>query len=479
MELDQIKDSLSWKRSITLTAVAVAIVNFIQSFLMNSPPASRLDAAFMQWVGWYTATTDAAIYTGIFDIQAPLAYIYPELLYYFSFGNLTLHHFLNVSTTLAAAVIVVYLLGQITYDYTDNWKAAVMASLIMLSLHQFTLHASMGFRRKIFSLMFGLLSIKMYEQGREKLSGIFAVLSPAFYAFGVFFAVTVFIKTLKNRREEFLQFILVSGATILAVLTPVLIEGVLDEMILEAIIVPLSISENKTILQVLGQAIITLRYPFTFFFTGVIGSIIAYRKKKYWVTAGFIFYTYQLFSLDFDSASDTFILFSFISVTTGLLLAEIPEKIDQIDINLQKAALLIPALFIVINLGFGGGTGIIMDEKYGVKDVLEDNQEKPLPLGPYIGQEAAQKLGYEMSIPSPGGSRTQIKKFTSRDYWNKTKPGTCHYRWGTSEKAWVDKFELNTTAERCGIYPEEYYPKIIDRLPRYIQNNPNTPEKPP
>ena len=478
MEFEELKEKTSWKVNITLIAIFVSAVNFVRSFLLNSTPASGIDSVFMEWVGWYTATTDAAIYTGIFDIQAPLAYLYPKLLYYFSFGNLTLHHFLNVSTTLSAAVIVVYLIGQITYDYTDNWKAAVIAALVMLSLHQFTLQASMGFRRKIFALMFGLLSIKMYENGREKFSGIFAVLSPAFYAFGVFFSITVFIKMLENRREEFTYFILASSATIIAVLTPVLIEGVLDEMILEAIIVPLSISENKTLLQVMGQAVITLRYPFTFFFTGLIGSILAFKQKKYWVTAGFMFYTYQLFFIDFDSASDAFMLFGFLSISTGLLLAKVPEKIEQVDFNIQKAALLIPALFIVINLGFGGGTGIIMDENYGIGGVLEDNQDKPLPLVPYIGQEAAKLLGYEIDTSSPGNEgQSKIKKFTTDDYWNKNKPGTCHYRWGSSETAWVERFNINKTGTICGQYPEKYHPSILEKIPEIIKNNPNFPKE--
>lgn len=484
---------IGWTHKVIGTAALVSLIHFTNSFLLSSPPASRLDAVFMQWVGWYTTVTDAALYRGIFDIQAPLAYLYPKLLYQMSLGNITLHHFLNVATTLAASVTTVYLTGRITYDYTDNSKAAMMASLVMLSLNQFTLFASIGFARKIFALMFGLLSIKLYENGHEKLSGISAVLSPAFWAFGVFFSITVFIKTLKNRRKRFPGFVLSSGTAIILVLTPLILEGVLDEMILEAIMVPLTISESKTLLQSIGQAIIKLRYPAAFMITGAIGSVIAAKDRKHWILAGFLIFSYQLFSIDFDSASDAFMLYGFASIATGILLNKIPEKPVRLNVNkalkkiqektgketdLQQLLLLIPAAVIIINVGFGGGTGIIMDESYNVKDVLEDNQEKPLPLVPYIGQEAAKKLGYEMDTEGAKAQQSQeTKLFKPEDYWNSSKPGTCHYRWGSSEAAWVEKYNINKTADRCGKYPEKYYPAIVEKLSQALQDNPNLPDK--
>jgi hypothetical protein len=193
------------------------------------------------------------MYRETFDAKPPGVFETAALASLVTGGNPVLMWTVTMTLTTMAALGTLVLVAVLVHRWTDSRWAAVVAGVMPLAIGKFHALYVPGLRAKTFFLVFGLAAVYLYCERRPALAGACAVLSAAFWQFGVIFAVGVVGGYVVGDEPTPWRRLGLGGGMVTAlVLLPLLVGGAFVHLLEQALVVPVVVGESKTVNQRLG-----------------------------------------------------------------------------------------------------------------------------------------------------------------------------------------------------------------------------------
>ncbi|MFB6298928.1 MAG: DolP-mannose mannosyltransferase [Halobacteriales archaeon] len=337
-----------------------------------------LDSLIFEYVGW-SLTTGHRLYIDLFALKPPLAFELPAVMALLTGGDPLWQHFLAVAVTNTAVIASALLIGLLVYELTDNGHAALVAGLTLFAMPAFHWRAAFGFKAKHFVMVCGLLGIYLERRDRPVAAGIAAVFSTGFWQLGAIFPAIVAGLTVQRDDRRYVRDTVVGMlAGGLLMLAPVVAWGAVPAMIVEAVFVPLLVTETHPIFSRLEFAMSAFGVVLPLVILAGIGIVRRTwtdLSDTWWVLAGGGWFTVQILVFDLDSYPDLFLLYAFIALGLGLLAGN-----DRTD---ARAIMCLVVVILMINVGTFGGVltsnaGFRVNEPYQLADPDIDWIRKPI-----------------------------------------------------------------------------------------------------
>jgi hypothetical protein len=433
---DWISDN--WWPILVVGAVAVVALATTIQFALD-PFYVNKDSALFQHGGWYMGQ-GATLYVDIWDLKPPLIFWLSGILAFFSFGNMALLHVYGVLAAVTAVVGGLVFVGLTTHRLTDDGFASVTAAASMLVLTSVYTFPYAGIRPKYFAFLCGAAALYFAVEDRHLLSGVVAALATGFWHLAGPLAFLVVGMALQREGVRAAGRTIAGGVAV-AVLTvlPFVLTGTVIPLFVEVVLAPIYGVERYTLLSRSLTTLVELGPSVLLVPVAAIGWVWGVRenwREYWWVATGGTLYFCQVF-LEFQGAIELVLLFLFVALGVGLLVAELsaPSRRSLV------AGCLVVLVLTTMYWNQGPGTP--------VKDEVEDlKDEHNIP-------------NYEALPPDPPASPSM-----QTIYWEKLKPGLCHYRLGHKQKY----FEMTTGGtlykSECGQWPYEQdpFPWLVDSL---------------
>lgn len=434
----------NWLLVIVLIASVSSGLQIADNYSQD-PPMSGGDPMTFEYAGWQLAEEGQPPYESIFDVKTPLVYTFPAILAFLSFGNPMIYHALAVIFTSLAAILSVAVAGLFAFRETESEVAGLITGLSMISITNYITMGALGIRAKQYVILFGVLSLYLYSQDRNKLSGLTAAFSAGFYQFGFVFVLILLGRDLIDNRLGNIKEIIIGGFSgFLVTVLPVVALGAGPEMINQSVLAVLNGSDTQTLFGYLSRiyrSVLHLRYGIIILAIAAISMItdLEKTKKYWWIPFGLTVFGIKAAFMDLDAEDDIFILMTFGSLAVGI----IPKE------KLKKA--IIPLLLFTAITGgiFLGGYNIVypaIDDQYPTSSLYPEEKEQ-FPLAMRGMLFTARSLGVEST---PDDSKYNNK--TNTGMWDlileKRQPETCHIRMGDVEQKWLEKHNL-TQKDQC------------------------------
>lgn len=393
------------------------------------------DAAFWQWAGWRISEGDKP-YQDIFEIKSPMTLLFPALLAAISGSDMVLLHFMSTLSTILMAVGTVSLVGVLVYKLTDHRESAVFGALSTLTYVTFLYRPSLGFAPKYFVLFFGLLSLVCVLEDRWLLAGVFSVLSTSFWQFGLIFPLVVLAKSI-HRFDDFKFVIGGMLSATLAVFLPLILTGTLTNMIVGAIISPLSTSGSDiSIFNIFWH----MKYSLVLFLLIFVGFIYDNRIlfKSKWLLAVSLWFGGQLLFMDYDGFIDLITLMPVLAIYSGI-------SFHSVSDNFRRAFSVVLSLLLVLSL-LGGGLGVFYEEY------------KPLDSGDGKGVLVEDLQDFKNNFLGQGDKNTPTSKksevydpFNEKlIFWGMKNIESCYVMRGGQQSRWIAEINKTENATQCG-----------------------------
>lgn len=394
-------------------------------------PPLRPDSAIFQYAGWYM-THGATLYTEIWEVKPPLAYEIPALLALLSGGSVLVHHLLNVTVTIIAAVASGLLVGLLIKGVTDDRGAAFVSAISVLLLPGYFYLPAYGFKAKFFVAFFALLSIYSAREEYPALSGAFAAACIGFYQAAVIIPAIAVGLSYQHQRLRGVTRTIAGGAIVTGVMiAPIVGAGAVEAMIVEAVLIPFIIDSGRIeVIHALirGGLDFGIAAPAVLF--GGIGLFISvYRydwRETWWVIAAASWFAFVVFFLDYDNYPD---------LIPGLVILAIGIGISYDWIDSTRYRFLITGficmcvtanLFLVLLVGGVAG-------EYPIKSARSLDELE------YTTQETYKGEKFRVERPD-------IRYI----YWKQIESETCHVRLSRTELRWLQLTEKPLIDRECG-----------------------------
>lgn len=435
-------------KPLILLSMTVFTISIVRTVTEGYPYPLDSDAALFQHAGWYIIN-GATPYVDIWDIKPPLTFYTTILFAYLSLRNVVLLHFFSIIFTSLMGVYIVYLVGVITYEITEDTFSSLMAGISPLTVAGFHYLPSLGFRPKYFAIAFGLLGVLFQLRNKPLLSGIFAAGGAGFIQHAIIFAISSLLIAGKYEYKRIVRTL--GGMFLITILSifPILVFGDIKTMLVEVIVAPVSTSEPTGVFEIVrnfGKGLVYTGYSSIVIVVGILGIILGTVKQssKYlWVSVGAIFSAIQIFILDFDSYPDLFYGLVFISIGVGIAIDESSRKPRAIAGGIVISVLLLSTLFL-------GGFGLVTNETVYTQS-LDDSLESSDTIIHTLVTNMEDYFGAEHMRSDDRARSHSVTTYTPIQelYWAKQVPSSCHYRLSNAEQLWMEQRSESTDTKKC------------------------------
>jgi len=422
----------NWFRCLAVAAAVVLAVATVVKFAIDPFEVNR-DSALFQHAGWYI-TQGATPYVDFWDLKPPLIYAVTTLLALLSGGNMAVLHVLSVFVAVVAVWSGVVVVGLLTYRLTDDGFAAVVAGLTMFVMPTVYAFPASGIRPKYFAFCFGAAALLLAVEDRPALAGVAAATSAGFWQLGGGLAILVVAIGFQRGGWQASGRTVAGGLAVAAlVVGPFVAAGLAVPLFVETVIAPVYGVEGYTVAGRLLAVVVEIGISGVAFVavgaSGWLRGLAVDGRRYWWVALGGVGYTGQIF-LEMQGAIELILLFSFLSVGVGVLVAhaEVPSRRWRV-------------VAVVVVLALAGGYWAAAPVT-PLKDDLEETQAEL--DGPK----------YETLPPIPEGAPSM-----QTIYWEKQHPEMCHYRFGEKQRAFEAQMGGDLTKSQCGQWPFEDPPR--------------------
>jgi hypothetical protein len=328
----------------------------------------------------------------------------------------------------------VVVVGVLTHRLTDDGFAAVVAGLTMFVVPTVYAFPASGIRPKYFAFCFGAAALLLAVEDRPALAGVAAATSAGFWQLGGGLAILVVAMGFQRGGWRAAGRTVAGGlAVAVAVVGPFVAAGLAIPLFVETVLAPVYGVEGYTVAGRLLAVVVEIGIGGVAFLAvgayGWLRGLATDRRRYWWVALGGVGYTGQIF-LEMQGAIELILLFSFLSVGVGIIVAhaELPSRRWRV-------------VAVVALLALAGGYWAAAPVT-PLKDDLEETQAEL--DGPK----------YEELPPIPEGAPSM-----QTIYWEKQRPEMCHYRFGEKQRAFEARMGGDLTKSQCGQWPFEEPPR--------------------
>jgi hypothetical protein len=303
-----------------------------------------------------------------------------------------------------------------------------------------------GLRPKYFVFLCTAGALLLAVDEKPFSAGLVAAMGAGFWQLGAPIGLLVVgMSFQRTGRDGMLRAI--GGGITVAILTiaPFVIQGNAIPLFVEVVLAPVYGVEGYTIVGRLLRFVIEIGYGVLVVPFGISGWVLAVRDdyaKYWWVAAGGGLYLLQVF-LEFQGAIELILLFVFVALGTGLLVAygSVPSRRSIIAVCV--------VVFVVTSGYWNLAAGLPGAADPPLRDTVEAEYEQwDVP-------------DYE-SIPDDPEGWPSMQTI----YWEKLQPEYCHYRLGHKQKYFEQETGGTLFKSTCGQWPFEEPPGqwLIDVL---------------
>ncbi|WP_253738725.1 DolP-mannose mannosyltransferase [Halohasta salina] len=410
------------------SALVVGVVTLLQFWA--APFYINKDSALFQHAGW-SILNGAELYVDIWDLKPPLIYFVTVVLAAVSFGDMAVLHVLSVIVAVAAVVAGITLVGVLTHRLTDDGVAAILAAGSMLVLTSLYGFPYAGIRPKYLAFCCGVGALVLAVDDRPFVAGGVGAMAAGFWQLGAPIALLVVGMSAQRGGWDGLWRAIGGGATV-TVLTvvPFVAQGNAVPLFVETVLAPLYGVEGYTIVGRLLRFVIEIGYGVAIVPLAVAGWGLAVADRDHWwVAVGGGLYLFQLF-LEFQGAIELVLLFVFLAVGVGLLVAEWSRPSS-------RAVIAGCVVLLIVTSGYWNLHGVV--------------GESPEPPG-----RAAIDAEYDRwEVPKYDSLPDDPEGWPSMEtiYWEKRQPDQCHYRLGLKQQYFEQETGGSLYKSTCGQWP--------------------------
>jgi hypothetical protein len=407
-----------WLVLLGATAFLVEMTAYLRTVIGHDRPPMTPDAAIFQHAGWYM-TRGGALYLDVWEPKPPLSYETTALLALVSGGNMALYHLLNVGLMLGLAAGTVVLVGLLADRLTADPLASTVAGLSLFLLPGFALRPALGYKAKYALLFAGLLAIYLALEDRPFAAGVAAAAAVGYWQLSLVFPLVALGIAWGDRRAVAR---LVAGGAALsaAMLAPVVSTGGSTAMLVQAVVVPLSLSEHTPLLVRIYAGAVHFRWAAPLVVVGGAGLLWLARdwRETWWALAPAGWFALIVLFVDFEVGGYTDLIPGLAFLALGV--AAVVDRLREMGRPRARRALVgAVGAVVVFNVVALGGTGVVFDpvdapEPTPMPDLAENSDEN-VAASPYAGD-----------VPD-----------VRHLYWNAVEPADCHYRYSLMELDWL------------------------------------------
>lgn len=320
-QFDRFESDISryWRGTLFIVVTFINTFSISANFLLRSRPYIGPDAVLFEYSGWY-ATQGGLPYLALWDPKPPLVHEIATGLAVLTDGNVGELHLLSSLLMALASIVVVLLVAELAFSYTDDELAAFTAGFAMLTYPVFYLMPMGGLRPKMFVLLFGLLSIYLLDMDRPLAAGITSAAAAGAWQFGVFFPLLVAIQTARQSPNRFGRSVVGMGFTTVIVVYPFVLQNVTSRMLSQVVVSMFVASEPLQFVEriIVGAGALDFAIPIVVL--GATGTLLTIRYRSgYWILAGLAWFGVQVFFFDLDGGADLVPAFAFVALGIGFL----------------------------------------------------------------------------------------------------------------------------------------------------------------
>ena len=412
------------------SALVVAVATILQFWA--SPFYIHKDSALFQHAGW-SMLNGAELYADIWDLKPPLIYFVTVVLAAVSFGDMAVLHVLSVIVAVAAVVGGITLVGVLTHRLTGDGVASLVAGGSMLVLTSLYGFPYAGVRPKYFVFLCGVGALVLAVDDRPFLAGAVGAMAAGFWQLGAPIALLVVGMSAQRSGWDGLWRAIGGGATV-TVLTvaPFVLQGNAIPLFVEAVLAPIYGVEGYTVVGRLLRFVIEIGYGVAIVPLAVAGwglAVAADYRDHWWVAVGGGLYLFQLF-LEFQGAIELVLLFVFLAVGVGLLVAERSRPSSRTMI----AGCIV---LLVVTSGYWNLHGVV------------SGSPEPLGREPIEAEYDRWDVPKYDSLPDDPEGWPSMQEI----YWEKLQPDQCHYRLGLKQQYFEQETGGTLYKSTCGQWP--------------------------
>ncbi|WP_424004819.1 DolP-mannose mannosyltransferase [Haloarcula salina] len=394
------------------------------------------DAAIFEHIGWYL-TQGGRLYVDAWEPKLPLSYETTGVLAVLSGGDMYRLHLLSVLLMIAAVCAIVGLVVIHVHDLTGNEVAAAIAGLSLFLLPGFAVRPAYGYKAKYMVVLCGLLAVYLYTREYPALGGAAAAASVGYWQAGAVFPLILVGLAVQQRNRQGLVRVVAGGlAFTVAMVVPVIVLwGSASQMVVQAVLVPLTTHEQTPLLTRIVAGIVHFKWASPFVLAGgyglarlaweqVTGADGDVGRSAWWIPLGAAWFAFLVFFVDFETGGYTDLIpgLAFVAIGVGLVAARLG------DLRLRWSLGGVLAAVLVVNVAMLGSVGLVFTPV---------ETPGPVPMSDLETDDYTQdRAGLE--------PRPDVRYV----YWNKIRPSTCHYRLSMMELQWLDQIG-STPGDRC------------------------------
>lgn len=407
-----------WLVWLGATAFLVEMTAFLRTVIGHDRPPMTPDAGIFQHAGWYM-TRGGALYLDVWEPKPPLSYETTALLALVSGGDMTLYHLLNVGLMLGLAAGIVVLVGLLAHRLTADPLASTVAGLSMFLLPGFALRPALGYKAKYALLFAGLLAIYLALEDRPFAAGVAGAAAVGYWQISVIFPL-VALGVVWGDRGAVARLIAGGAALSALMLAPVVATGGLTAMLVQAVVVPLTLSESTPLVVRIYAGAVHFRWAAPLVLVGGGGLLWLARdwRETWWALVPAAWFALIVLFVDFEVGGYTDLIpgLAFVALGVGAAVARLDEREPRARRLLVGAV----GVVVVFNVVALGGLGVLFDPVDAPDPTpmseLADNGDESVAASPYASAEAPD-IRYV--------------------YWNAIQPENCHYRYSMMELDWL------------------------------------------
>lgn len=284
------------------------------------------DSVIFEYIGWRLAEGDR-LYVDIWEVKPPLSFELLAVIAWLADGDVPLYHTLALTITNAAVVGAGLAIGLVTYELTADEAASLAAGLAWYALPAVTWRAAYGYKPKYLVVLAGLLAVYLALRDRPLTAGVVGAASVGFWQLALVFpAVSLALVVRRGTRRDVGRW-LAGGALLSAVmLAPVVWWGAVDELLAEAVLTPLLVTnDGGSVAAQVGTAAALFGRTLPLALLGAFGvaaGTVRAPGRRWWVAVGAGWFALQVLALDLDSYPDLIPAFAFVALGIGLALGD-------------------------------------------------------------------------------------------------------------------------------------------------------------
>ena len=420
----------NWWTILVVGAITTVTLATVIAFA-NAPFHIHEDSALFQHAGWYIGQ-GATLYVDIWDLKPPLIYGVTTVLAFASFGNMAVLHVLGVLSAVGAVVGGIVFVGLITHRLTADGFASVAAPASMLVLASVYTFPYAGIRPKYFAFLCATAALFLAVEDRHFASGVAAALAAGFWQLGGGVALLVVGMALHRSGPRAALRAIAGGVTVASLtVLPFVLTGTAVPLFVEVVLASLYGVERYTVPGRLLTLVVELGPGLLLVPIAAVGWLRGLRdewREYWWVGAGGSLYLFQVF-LELQGAIELVLLFVFLALGVGLLVAAIPTP--------SRRSILAGCVVVLVLTTLYWSQGPITPVK---DEVAELQAEYDIPTYAYLPPD-----------PPDSPSMQTI-------YWEKLQPENCHYRLGDKQKYFEWATGGTIDKSQCGQWPFEQPP---------------------